>query len=244
MEALARGVRPDGALVPPVHLFKLAAAEGLSRPVEDLCRASAIQNFTRLDGRAGEVLLFLNLDLVGQANPERLSSELEALAARSGLAPSNIAVEFLEAKLDDIGRFGELAAGLRERGFLVVLDDVGAGHSNLDRIPLFQPDVIKIDRSLITNVDRDYYKHFREHDDPGLLISSPGRDLISGRWTFFLARRVNGPNGEFAGIVLGLADAQYLQDFYRAISSTDETIALLIAGPCQFRRRFTEQCRW
>jgi PAS domain S-box-containing protein len=74
--------------------------------------------------------------------------------------------------------------------------------------------------------DRDYYQHFRQHDDAGLFISSPARDLVSGRWTFFLARRVNGPNGEFAGIVLGLADAQYLEDFYRAISSTDETIAL------------------
>src|SRR4029077_19604476 len=71
-----------------------------------------------------------------------------------------------------------------------------------------------------------YYKHFREHDDPGLFISSPGRDLISGRWTFFLTRRVNGPGGEFAGIVLGLVDAQYLEDFYRAISSTEETISL------------------
>ena len=38
------------------------------------------------------------------------------------------------------------------------LDDVGAGHSNLDRIPLLRPDVIKIDRSLITGVDADFYK--------------------------------------------------------------------------------------
>jgi PAS domain S-box-containing protein len=74
--------------------------------------------------------------------------------------------------------------------------------------------------------DREYYQHFRDHDDPGLFISPPARDFVSGRLTFFLGRRVNGPNGEFAGIVLGLADAQYLQDFYSAISSTDETIAL------------------
>src|SRR5437763_11996574 len=73
--------------------------------------------------------------------------------------------------------------------------------------------------------DRDYYQHFRQHDDAGLFISSPARDLVSGRWTFFLARRVNGPNGEFAGIVLGLADARYFDAFYRAVS-TDETIAL------------------
>ncbi|TMJ62283.1 MAG: PAS domain S-box protein [Alphaproteobacteria bacterium] len=74
--------------------------------------------------------------------------------------------------------------------------------------------------------DREYFQHFREHDDPGLFIASAARDIGSGRWTFFLARRVNGPDGAFAGIVLGLADAQYLEDFYRAISSTDETIAL------------------
>ena len=65
--------------------------------------------------------------------------------------------------------------------------------------------------------DRDYYRHFREHDDAGLYISSPARDLVSGQWTFFLARRVNGANGEFAGIVLGLADAQYFEDFYRNV---------------------------
>jgi hypothetical protein len=35
---------------------------------------------------------------------------------------------------------------------------VGAGHSNLDRIPLFRPDIIKIDRALITEVDRDFYR--------------------------------------------------------------------------------------
>jgi PAS domain S-box-containing protein len=75
--------------------------------------------------------------------------------------------------------------------------------------------------------DRDYYKHFREDNDPGLFISAPARDLTSGRWTFFLARRVNGPNGVFAGIVLALADAQYLEDFYRAIStSAGDAIAL------------------
>jgi hypothetical protein len=31
--------------------------------------------------------------------------------------------------------------------------------------------------------DRDYYMHFREHDDHGLFISVPGRELLSGRST-------------------------------------------------------------
>jgi EAL domain-containing protein (putative c-di-GMP-specific phosphodiesterase class I) len=158
VEALARGLRVDGTLMPPVHLFKMAAAEGLSTVVETLCRETAVETFTRLDARRDELLLFLNLDLVGQPDPDSLPEELERLVSRAGISPETVAVEFLEARLDDVARFATLAAGLRARGFLVVLDDVGAGHSNLDRIPLFRPDVIKIDRSLITGVDADYYK--------------------------------------------------------------------------------------
>jgi PAS domain S-box-containing protein len=67
--------------------------------------------------------------------------------------------------------------------------------------------------------DRDYYQHFREHNDPGLFISAPARQFSTGGWTFFLARRVNGPNGAFLGLVIALADAQYFEDFYRAIST-------------------------
>ena len=76
----------------------------------------------------------------------------------AGLLPRNVAVEFLEARLEEVARFGALAAELRQLGFLVVLDDVGAGHSNLDRIPLFRPHVIKVDRSLISGVRDDFYK--------------------------------------------------------------------------------------
>jgi EAL domain-containing protein (putative c-di-GMP-specific phosphodiesterase class I) len=158
MEALSRGLGPGGDLIAPYALFKMAAAEGIAGAVEDLCRESAVRNFTRLATRSDELLLFLNLDLAWTARPQDLSDQLDAMIAVSGLSASNVAVEFLEARLDDIGRFGAVASALRKRGFLVVLDDVGAGHSNLDRIPLFRPDIIKIDRSLITGVDEDFYK--------------------------------------------------------------------------------------
>lgn len=158
MEALSRGVNEDGSLLAPYHLFKMAAAEGLSVAVENLCRESAVRTFSSLDARPDELLLFLNLDLVGQPDPDEVPEQLLRLVDAAGIPPRSVAVEFLEARLDDVGRFASLARGLRERGFLVVLDDVGAGHSNLDRIPLFRPDVLKIDRSLITSVDADYYK--------------------------------------------------------------------------------------
>ena len=158
VEALSRGVGPAGDLIAPYTLFKMAEAEGIAGAVETLCRESAVRSFTRLAARPPELLLFLNLDLTGMSTPLALATELEAMIRASRLRPHNVGVEFLESRLDDVRRFGELAQALRQRGFLVVLDDVGAGHSNLDRIPLFRPDVIKIDRSLITGVDGDFYK--------------------------------------------------------------------------------------
>jgi hypothetical protein len=41
---------------------------------------------------------------------------------------------------------------------LLALDDVGAGHSNLDRVPLIGPDIIKVDRELVRNLHSDCQK--------------------------------------------------------------------------------------
>ena len=109
LEALSRGIGPRGDLIAPYTLFKQAAAEGIAGAVEDLCRESAVRNFHRLRTRPEELLLFLNLDLTGMTKPSALSAELEALIRAPGLDPRNVGVEFLESRLDDVGRFGELA---------------------------------------------------------------------------------------------------------------------------------------
>ena len=66
--------------------------------------------------------------------------------------------------------------------------------------------------------DRDYYLYLRAHDDPGVFISAPVINRGHGAWSFFLARRVSGPHGEFLGIVLGAIDARYFEEFYQAIA--------------------------
>jgi EAL domain-containing protein (putative c-di-GMP-specific phosphodiesterase class I) len=158
MEALSRGKASNGRLIAPYDLFKMAAEADLTAELERLCRKTAVQTFSSLASRPDELLLFLNLDLAATDDPEELPGALAKLVRDANLLPRNVAVEFLEARLEDVGRFGALADALRGHGFLVVLDDVGAGHSNLDRIPLFRPDVIKVDRSLISGVREDFYK--------------------------------------------------------------------------------------
>lgn len=232
MEALARGVAGPGYLIPPMQLFKMAAAERLSREVEELCRWSAARLFARVAERSDDLLLFLNLDLAASASHEAVLGDLEALVRTCELEPRNVAVEFLESRLDDVGRFGALATGLRKRGFLVVLDDVGAGHSNLDRIPLFRPDIIKIDRSLITGIESDFYKQetFKslaslsrrigalvvaegiETEAEAITSLTLGADLLQG---FFLGRPQDGSSFEGDGKRRAAARAVELAESFK-----------------------------
>jgi EAL domain-containing protein (putative c-di-GMP-specific phosphodiesterase class I) len=205
MEALTRALMSDGRLISPYELFKMAAAERLGAELEGTCRKAAVQNFAGLAPRPDELLLFLNLDLGATDDHQELPATLERLVREANLLPRNIAVEFLEARLEDVGRFGALAEALRAQGFLVVLDDVGAGHSNLDRIPLFRPNVIKVDRALISGVRDDFYKQETlkslvnlsrrigalvvaegiETEDEAIVALELGADLLQG---FFLSR--------------------------------------------------------
>ena len=156
-EALARVPLRDGRVLMPEWLFKSAAREGRLTAIERLCCETAIGAFAEIPGRRPDQILFLNLGawpLHHALAPEDLARAVDA----SGLARRQIAVEILESRVESLEVLQAVTARLREAGFLVVLDDVGSGHSNLDRIPLLQPDIIKIDQSLVRGLDLDYHK--------------------------------------------------------------------------------------
>jgi EAL domain-containing protein (putative c-di-GMP-specific phosphodiesterase class I) len=106
----------------------------------------------------GGGMLFLNFDASVERNIEPAAAALMAKVRHVGLDPRGVAIEILESQFEDLDRLKHLAQSLHDCGFLLVLDDVGAGHSNLDRIPIIRPDILKIDRSLIRHLDSDYHK--------------------------------------------------------------------------------------
>ena len=158
VEALSRGVDGEGGTIAPIPLFAAAAAQGLTGELDRLCRARAIASFVPLHAADPDLILFLNLAV---STVEAGDTEVESLAQlvrRSGVEPANVAVEILETAFGDTDRLHAAVQRYRADGFLVVLDDVGAGHANLDRIAFIKPDIIKADRSLVHNVDADFHK--------------------------------------------------------------------------------------
>lgn len=161
VEALTRanvaGATIEDQFIPPNKLFSMAAREGMTLKLERLCRASAVRTFAALE-RPQDLILFLNFDAGAlEKDPAGLDDLLKHMQ-NAKLSPRNVAVEILESAIHDLPQLCGLLNVFRTYGFLLVLDDVGAGHSNLDRVPMIKPDVLKLDRSLIVGLEDDYYK--------------------------------------------------------------------------------------
>jgi signal transduction histidine kinase len=65
--------------------------------------------------------------------------------------------------------------------------------------------------------DRPYFAFARDQADAGLVVSEPLRSRVSGRWVLAVVRRLNLPDGRFAGIVYGSLDVDYFQRMFAAV---------------------------
>ncbi len=78
---------------------------------------------------------------------------LEA-AAKYGLPLDRITFEFTEnQQVLDHGHLKAIVETYRHHGFQTALDDFGAGFAGLSMLANFQPDVLKLDRALISRID-------------------------------------------------------------------------------------------
>lgn len=158
-EALSRGISPcTQNIIMPNDLFALAVTTHQLVDLDRLCREKALENYKLFTATHDPCLLFLNLDtaiidegVVGSGN---LSNNVK----RVGINPTSVVIEIIESKVCDINALKNFINIYKKLGFLIALDDVGNGHSNLDRIFHVRPDIIKIDRLLISEIDKDYYK--------------------------------------------------------------------------------------
>ena len=156
LEGLIRGVAEEG-LIAPKALFEAAAAQDLTVPLDRLCRECILKDYYPLYPQHKDKLLFINMEasVIEQAP---LSGHFTRQVREAGIDPGNIVIEINEAKVHNQDAIKSFIDVYRSDGFLIALDDVGAGFSNLDRIPVTKPDIIKIDTSLVRNIHTDYHR--------------------------------------------------------------------------------------
>ena len=74
---------------------------------------------------------------------------------------------------------------------------------------------------------RDYYKRLRDDPTLGMVISEPIIGKISQKWIWLMARRLNSPDGSFAGLAYGSIFIEDLVQQFQAINmNPGSTISL------------------
>ena len=159
VEALARVIDPRTHH--PLHSGVLfGAADRFDRMValDRLCRQKALEAFRAVHKASPNVTLFVNFEASildkGTLGSGALAHYVDVLQIDPGL----VVIEIIESKVHNIGNLCHFVETYRKAGFQIALDDIGVGHSNLDRIAQLKPDVLKTDRSLVTGIHKEYYK--------------------------------------------------------------------------------------
>ena len=156
-EALCRGVTEDGSLIAPARLFARANRQGTTIAFDRQCRMAGLTAFQAVRAQNPAALLFLNFDTSiideGVVGSDYLLQQVRT----AGIPPDAVVIEIIESRVRDVAALHRFVSNYREYGFLLALDDVGAGNANLDRIALIKPDLLKIDRSLLSNLVAEPY---------------------------------------------------------------------------------------
>jgi EAL domain-containing protein (putative c-di-GMP-specific phosphodiesterase class I)/CheY-like chemotaxis protein len=148
-EALMRSYEPT--LPSPADV--LVGAERLGR-VHELGRVIRARIAEEAVSAPAEAKIFVNL------HPLDLNDE-DLYRRESGLAAiaSRVVLEVTErAPLDGVKDVAERLKELREMGFQIAVDDLGAGYAGLTSYARLEPEIAKIDMSLVRNVDSDARK--------------------------------------------------------------------------------------
>jgi diguanylate cyclase (GGDEF)-like protein/PAS domain S-box-containing protein len=70
----------------------------------------------------------------------------------------------------------------------------------------------------ISAADLDFFQRARDEPNAGLIISSPLLGRISGKWTVVLGRRVNRPDGGFAGLAYATITLEHFQALFASLN--------------------------
>ena len=195
-EALARG--PHGSrLEGPGALFAEADRVGRRNELDWVCRAEACR-IALSAGLPPSISWFLNVEpsALGSQCPQ----DLRGVLAEAGML--RIVMEYAEREIAaDPARLLAAARATQSQSWGVALDDVGADPQSLAMLPFVQPDVVKLDMSLL---DRANPAH-------AAAVSNAVRAYAEETEAVILAEGVETADHERAARVMG---AVYGQGWY------------------------------
>ena len=151
-EALVRWQHPDRGLITPAMFLEGAEQSGLIRPLTDWVIRNAFEQLARWKGGGGAVPLFVNLSVRDLESPG-LPGYVRKCLQETPVDPPSIGFEVTEsAIMHDYAVANRVLRELHDMGFVIAIDDFGAGYTSLRYLHRLPIDHLKVDRSFITSL--------------------------------------------------------------------------------------------
>jgi EAL domain-containing protein (putative c-di-GMP-specific phosphodiesterase class I) len=139
------------------RLFALAERTGRLLELERLCRNRALSSVGR--HLPPNTKLFLNTSARALADSDVAGPGFIKAVEERGLRHSDVILEITErVALEERQSYREVLRSLKQEGFGIAIDDMGAGYSSLQALVEVEPDYLKFDVSLVRNIDRSLIK--------------------------------------------------------------------------------------
>jgi EAL domain-containing protein (putative c-di-GMP-specific phosphodiesterase class I) len=151
-EALCRGAHGQNyaALIAGLDPPHIPAFDKLA-----IARSLRLAAKFRIEERGAKIAINLGLCL---NMAERDAAYVLRLAKHYGIKPASIVLELSEGVRMDPSRLAQIVDRHRAAGVLIAIDDFGAGYASLNVLATSMPDVVKIDRELIRDIESNRAK--------------------------------------------------------------------------------------
>ena len=154
-EALLRLIGPDGELIPPAGFLTVAEAHGHivefgAWALREACRQAAAWKATLPKDRDFDIGVNMS---VKEIEDSGMADRVRAVLIETGLPPATLIIELTEsAFLRDLPASRSALQRLRKLGVRIALDDFGTGYSSLSYLRQVPVDIIKLDRSFVSDL--------------------------------------------------------------------------------------------
>jgi diguanylate cyclase (GGDEF)-like protein/PAS domain S-box-containing protein len=154
LESLVRWHHPERGPLAPLAFIPFAEETGLIDEIGQHVLESACAEARRWAGEFGDTAPAISVNVAPrQLLDVRLPDRVEALLDQCGLAPGSLILEITEgALMKDPVAAGVGLQRLSELGVRLAVDDFGTGYSSLAYLQQFPIDLLKIDRSFVSDV--------------------------------------------------------------------------------------------
>jgi diguanylate cyclase (GGDEF)-like protein len=156
MEALIRWQHPELGMVAPGRFIGVAEDTGLIVPIGAwVMRTACAQNKAWQEAGLGKLRVAVNVS-ARQFSAIDLVPGIEAVLADTGLDAACLELELTESLfMSDVTPAVELLHRMKALGVNLSIDDFGTGYSSLSYLSRFPIDVLKIDRSFVSDITHD-----------------------------------------------------------------------------------------